>query len=153
VRNNVTIAFFGADFVCVLGITSAGDRANIFEEEYRNQDSLPVATPLNGFASDPCRIRNLSFDLSTRAGFRAELRKWDTHRRKNLFIPNSLWIISLIVGTVAVNCCVINRALGKGYFSRIVLSCGLRVKGGRPGRGTSLQDISPFRTFWSHLLI
>jgi hypothetical protein len=35
---------------CVLGMTYVGDDANIFEdgEEYRSQDSSPVAIPSNG---------------------------------------------------------------------------------------------------------
>jgi hypothetical protein len=49
VTTNVITVFFASMAYRVLGITSAGDRANIFEDgyKYRNQDPSSVVIPAN----------------------------------------------------------------------------------------------------------
>jgi hypothetical protein len=51
----------------VLGMTSVGDYADIFEDgyEYWNQDSSPVAILSKWFSSDSCRIRTIVVDALT----------------------------------------------------------------------------------------
>jgi hypothetical protein len=74
-------------------------------------------------------------------------RKWGTQPRENFFIPNSLWRISLIVGTVVRKCCAIALALSNVYLCINASSCGPRVERGHPECGESLQDKSPFLNF------
>jgi hypothetical protein len=71
VKKSVVMVCFVPMVCCVLGITSVGDRANIFEDgqECWNQDSSPVAIPSKWLSFDPSRIRGISVDASTRATF------------------------------------------------------------------------------------
>jgi hypothetical protein len=70
-----------------------------------------------------------------------------TQRRESFLIPNSLWRIFLVVGTVVRKCCAITLALANGYFCINVSSSGPKVKRDRPKRGESLQDKLPFLSF------
>jgi hypothetical protein len=118
VKNRVIRVFFVPIACLVLEITSDREWANIFKEEsrYRNQDSPAVAIPSKSFASDSCRILNISFHASTRPTSEAGINEWGNQCCENFLITNSLWGISFTPGTVVRTCLAIARAVANGYF-------------------------------------
>jgi hypothetical protein len=64
-------SFFAPTACLILGITSAAEQADFFEDAMvcTNEDSWPVATPSESFVSYFCKILNISFAASTRATF------------------------------------------------------------------------------------
>jgi hypothetical protein len=71
VKNTVIIVFFRPTAFRVLGMTSAAERADIFEDANvrESQDSSPVVVASKSFVSDSCKILDISFAASTRATF------------------------------------------------------------------------------------
>jgi hypothetical protein len=70
------------------------------------------------------------------------------HHREQVFLPNSLWGVFLIAGTIVRKQSAVIGTLTKGSFCINVSTCGPEFKGDWLGRGRSLQDKSPLLNFW-----